>query len=244
VTAEIDFAADQGVLTIVLERPPGNMWNARMLDAAMQRIRAAAEDPVLFAIRLRARGDVFCLGRERGARDASDLRSEARRLADMLQVWTSTPLLTLAEVNGDAAGFGANLAGLADFAIAADTARLSFPEIRGGLAPTLVLSWLPSSVGHTRAMQLVTTGEPLEAATGCDWGLLTRVVPRAELEATADDVVATWRGFDKAVLRDIKQFVVRTRYWPPDRAADMAVDALALSALAGRGQDPPAGPNA
>jgi hypothetical protein len=70
------------------------------------------------------------------------------------------------------------------------------------------------------------------------------VVPRAELEATADDVVATWRGFDKAVLRDIKQFVVRTRYWPPDRAADMAVDALALSALAGRGQDPPAGPNA
>jgi siroheme synthase len=71
-----------------------------------------------------------------------------------------------------------------------------------------------------------------------DPGLMT--VRGAELVATADEMVATWRGFDKAVLREIKQFVVRTRYWPPDRAAHIAVDALALSALAGRGQDPQA----
>ena len=234
-TAGIEFDARDGVLEVTLDRPPGNLWDATMLDAAMQRLGAAGSEPDLLAIRLRARGEAFCLGRERGAREPAELRAEARRLADTLHVWTNTPLLTLAEVHGDAAGFGANLAGLADVAIAADTARLSFPEIRGGLAPTLVLSWLPTYVGYKRAMQLVTTGQAIDAATACSMGLVTRVVPLPALAGAVEDLLATWREFDRQALREIKRFVVSTRYWPPDRAANVAADALALSALAGRG---------
>jgi enoyl-CoA hydratase/carnithine racemase len=230
VTSGIGFAERDGVLEITLDRPPDNLWDTAMLEAAMEQIQAASTS-ALIAIRLRATGEAFCLGRERQAHNASELRAEGRRLADTLRAWTSTPLLTLAEVHGDAAGFGANLVGLADVAIASRTAQLSFPEIRGRLAPTLVLSWLPAHVGYQRAMELVTTGQAIDAATACSYGLVNRVVAPEELAEAVDGVLATWREVDPIALRDIKRFAVNTRYWPPDRAAAYAVEALALSAL-------------
>jgi hypothetical protein len=98
---------------------------------------------------------------------------------------------------------------------------------RSGVAwpPTLVLSWLPAYIGYKRALELVTTGRAIDAATACSYGLVNRVVPPEELPATIEGVLATWREFDPIVLRDIKQFTVNTRYWPPDRAAGFGIPA-------------------
>jgi methylglutaconyl-CoA hydratase len=230
--ADVTYEKVGSAMVITMSRAGGNSWSAAMLEEATGRINLAATDPDLKVIRLRARDEVFCLGRDREARDALALQAESRRLAHMIAAWKSTPLLTVAEVQGDAAGFGANLVGLADFAAAADGARFSFPEVGVGLVPTLVMAWLPTYIGYKRSMEMVTTGRPIDAETARSWGLVNYVLPRADLPAFIDEMLSHWDQFETPLLREIKRFATTTRYWRPDHAGPLAVDALALSGCA------------
>ena len=96
---------------------------------------------------LRSAGEAFCLGRERTAATAHELPGEVDTLVAVNDALSRSPLVSVAVVAGDAAGFGVGLAALCDVAVAADTARFSFPEVGIGLAPTLVLAWLAGTVG-------------------------------------------------------------------------------------------------
>jgi methylglutaconyl-CoA hydratase len=159
------------------------------------------------------------------------LRGEAARIVRLNETLVTSPLTVIAEVHGDAAGFGAGLVAATDIAVAAEDARFWFPEILGGLAPSIVISWLAKTIPHKVAFDLVTTGDRIDAREAQRLGLVTAVVPAPELEAAVDERLKRLSAMSEGAIKEIKQFFVRIRGLDPAASATASVEALALSAV-------------
>lgn len=184
---------------------------------------------------LRAVGPAFCLGREREAETVAELRGEVARLIALNKALGATALVTIAQVQGGAAGFGVGLAALCDVAIAAPSATFCFPEIRIELAPVVVLAWLPRLVGHKRAFDLTATGRVIDAGEAERLGLITRVARSdAALAEEVEQYVSTLRGFAPRVHREIKAFLRATSAMDEAGTYEVAADKLVLGSMARR----------
>lgn len=96
------------------------------------------------------------------------------------------PKPTIAAINGHAMGGGCELAIACDLRVAADHARFGQPEVGLGIIPAAgATQRLPRLIGLGRAQQMVLTGDPIDARTALDWGLVAAVVPAAELMTAA-----------------------------------------------------------
>lgn len=92
----------------------------------------------------------------------------------------------IAAVNGDAIGQGLEIVLACDIRIAAENARFGFPEVAQGKIPSDGGSQrLPRIVGRGKALEMLLTGETIDARTAADWGLVNQVTPAAELESAA-----------------------------------------------------------
>ena len=217
-----------------------NLFSAEMIDALSDALDAAAKDGLRFA-RVRSEGPVFCVGRERTGRSPLELRAEAARIVRVNESIRTTPLTVIAEVHGDAAGFGAGIVAAADIAIAAESARFWFPEIQGGLAPSIVISWLSKAVPYKVAYDLVTTGEPIDAHQAHALGLVTEVVRDDGIQEAADERIKRLADMSEGAIKEIKEFFVRIRSLDPANSAVASVEALALSAVRNRADQERAG---
>src|SRR5882672_12189267 len=157
----IDRTAD--ILTFTLDNPShGNEVTGAMFDAMLAELRKEASNPRPRVLRIRARGNVFCTGRERAGRTPAAIRRESARILKLKAALRSTPLISIAEVQGHAFGLGFGLAIVCDFALVAEHASLAFPEMRSGLAPAAIMSYLGEYALPRFAFPLVLFGEPID----------------------------------------------------------------------------------
>lgn len=227
----LGFERSGSTLTATIDNPPDNIFLATMIDGLADAIEAAAVDGETRFVRVRAIGEVFCVGRERGGRTVEALHGEASRIVRLSETCRTTPLTVLVEVQGDTAGFGVGLVAAADVAVAADRAEFWFPELLGGLAPTIVISWLASLVGHKRAFDLVSTGRRFSAAEALAGGLLTEVVGPERLSERVDERIAELEAMSPEALREVKAFLARARSLDAAAAAQASIDPLVVGAL-------------
>lgn len=210
----------------------GNEITGSMFDAMLSELRAEARAPLARVLRIRANGDRFCVGRERSARTPSELRAEIARLIELKRALRASPLVVVAEVQGDALGFGFGLAICSDFAIVADHARLGFPEMLFGLPPMAIMSYLGEYALPRHAFPLVLLGEPIAADRALSIGLINEVVPAHELAARADALVAKLLALDAAAMRNCKEFFRLTAGGAFETNARLALDGLVVASLA------------
>lgn len=221
---------DDSVVVVELDRPPGNLWTIELC----QQLTALLLSPPngVHVLRLRSAGEVFCLGRERGGTTPGELRQEASVLVELTRAFRRTRLVTVAEVHGDAAGFGVGIVSACDVAVAAAGARFSFPEVEIGLAPALVLAWLPRVVGEREAFWLTATGEQLSAERAAQLGLVNAVAPTADaMRADVDERVAALRRRNPRVHADIRDMLRAMSPLGDDAALDMSIDRLVVGSL-------------
>lgn len=218
-------------LVATVERGDLNSFSGEMIDAVADAIDEAAGDGSSRFVRIRARGPVFCLGRDRQGSTPEELRAEAGRIVRINETLRTTPLVTLAEVQGDAAGFGCGIVGSCDIAVASEGARFWFPEITMGLAPTVVISWASKLLPTKQAFDMVVTGEPIDAATAASVGLITEAVPGERLEERVVERVAAMEALDPAAVREIKGFFAHVRTMDAPSAARASIDPLVLGSL-------------
>ena len=148
------------------------------------------------------------MGREREGSTPAELREEVGVLVALTRALRRTRLVTVAEVQGDAAGFGVGVIAACNVAVAVESARFSFPEVTIGLAPALVLAWLPRVVGEREAFWLTASGEAIPARRAQELGLLNGVVPTAEeLAKDVDDRIGVLRSHSPRVHADIKDML-------------------------------------
>lgn len=225
----IDRTADELIFT--LDNGPGNSVTAAMMESMMAELRAEHASPRARLLRLRARGEAFCTGRERAGRDAESLRREAARIIDYKRALRSTNLVSIAEVQGDAAGFGLGLAILCDFALVAEGARLSFPEMKHGLPPAAIMAYLGDFALPRHAFPLVLFGDPIPPSRALDIGLISQVCPAGELPRAADALAERVRALKPDAVRRCKEFFQITQQNNFDQNCRLAVDALTVGSL-------------
>ncbi len=227
----LEIERDGATLVATVARGEQNSFSAEMIDALVDAIDEAGRDGSTTFVRLRARGDVFVLARDRQGTAPADLRAAAGRIVRVNETLRTSPLISLAEVTGDAAGFGCGIVAASDIAIASAEARFWFPEIKAGLAPTVVISWASKVLPTKRAFDMVVTGDPIDAHTAERIGLVTEVVPPDRVAVRVDERIAAMQQLDPGALREIKRFFVHVRGMDAASAASSSIDALVLASL-------------
>lgn len=225
---------DDGVVRAVIDRGTDNLLTTALCEALTGYLRRPQADAHVLVVA--PAGESFCLGRQRGAASVAELREEVGALVALNRALRATRLVTVAQVNGDAAGFGVGLAALCDLTVSVASARFWFPEVDMDLAPALVLAWLPRLVGHKQALRLTATGRRLTAAEAAGIGLVTTVVATEEALVTAvRDEVADLTKHDRRVHGEIKAFLRASAALSEDQAYDLAADRLVLESIAQHG---------
>jgi methylglutaconyl-CoA hydratase len=230
----------EGIVEVELDNGPDNLLTIAMCEQLTELLlHPPAGGHVL---RLSANGPAFCLGRERAGTTPADLHAETQVLVGVQRALRRTPLVTVAEVQGDAAGFGVGLLAACDVAVATAEARFWFPEIGIGLAPALVLAWLPKVVGERQAFWLTATGEKITATRAVELGLLNAVASSPEdLSKDVDERVAALRERDPRLHTEIREMLQAGRGLDEDQALELSVDRLVVGSLRRLGQIPPTG---
>lgn len=217
--------ADGGVLTAVVSNGAQNLFTPSMVTALRKAVEGAGASG-FWAVRIRAHGEAFCLGRERRGQTEAEIRAEVREVVSLNRALRDCGAIVIAEVQGDAAGFGAGLVAGSDVAVASDGARFWFPEVHAGLAPAIVISWLGGLLPRKQVFRLTSTGERLSAPEALECGLVSEVVPAADLGRRVDEVIAHLDSVPNEVLSEIKRFSVAASSVNLAALEDQAVESL------------------
>jgi enoyl-CoA hydratase/carnithine racemase len=226
VSGSVGLDVRAGAAWITLERPDKlNALDGAMVAALSARLREAEQDDAVKVVVLRGAGRAFSAGYDLGEgapgpRSADDWHAELSRDVELtLQLW-SLPKPTVAAVHGWCLGGALDLAIACDMILAADDARFGVPEIRYGSGPVTLL--LPFVIGQKKANELLFTGDDVDAATAERLGLVNEVVPREELEAAVERLVARVAPTPLPVLRLTKVALTRAYEAMGLRAAQSA----------------------
>jgi methylglutaconyl-CoA hydratase len=223
---------DGDVLSFTLnDAEHNNHVTGAMFEAMLAELRAEAARPSARVLRIRARGKVFCTGRERAGRNVTELRHESARVLDLKRTLRTTPLISIAEVHGDAFGFGFGLAILCDFPLVAEHVKLGFPEMRNGLAPSAIMSYLGEYTLPRFAFPLVLFGEPIDPPRALQIGLISQVVPPERLSAEADALTKRILSLDAAAARRCKEFFHLAQQNFFDQNCRLATETLAIGSM-------------
>ena len=189
---------DGEIVTITLNRPEKR--NALALDVLRELTAAFAEvgESTARGVVLAANGPVFSAGHNFADMAGASL-ADARRLfeacTEMMDTVQAIPQPVCAKVHALATAAGCQLVATCDLAVAAEEAAFAIPGGRGGLFCHTPLVAVARTIGRKRALEMALTGDPVDARTAADWGLVNRVVPAAQLdEATWDLITRATRG--------------------------------------------------
>jgi methylglutaconyl-CoA hydratase len=226
----IERAGD--VLSFTLDNPGHrNEVTGSMFDAMLAELRAEATQPSARVLRIRARGEVFCTGRERAGRDVATIRHESARLIELKRALRASPLISVAEVQGDAFGFGFGLAIVCDFVLVAEHAALGFPEMRSGLAPAAIMAYLGEYALPRFAFPLVLFGDPINPQRALQIGLISQVCGTDHLAHDGDALVKRILRLDPEAARRCKEFFLTAQQNSFDQNCRLAIDALTVGSL-------------
>ncbi len=224
-------AAD-GIVRLTLTR--GDRYNplSREMIAALQaELDALAEDSTARVVVLAAEGRGFCAGHDLGEMRAhtedtawqSALFAECNKLMITL---TTIPQPVIARVHGIATAAGCQLVSMCDLAVAADTARFALPGVNIGVFCSTPAVGVARSVGRKRALEMLLTGTPIDAATALEWGLVNRVVPGDRLDAEVDELARALLARPAPVVANGKRTFYAQIDQPLDAAYAVAADAM------------------
>ncbi|MEA2782030.1 MAG: hypothetical protein QOK29_3574 [Rhodospirillaceae bacterium] len=203
-----------GIATLTLNRPKArNALSMALMGELLQALAGLATDPAVKVVILAGSGPAFCAGH-----DLKELRSEPRRAtyeavfqrcSELMQAIVGLPKPVIARVHGIATAAGCQLVASADLAIAAEDARFATPGVNIGLFCSTPMVALSRAVPRKQAMEMLLTGELIDAAKAREIGLVNRVVPADGLEAATLDLARQIAAKSPLTLRIGKEAFYR-----------------------------------
>jgi len=192
------FEVNNNVARITMNRPEAaNALNAEMGKDLMHAALRCSEDPTIRAVILTGAGRLFSGGGDlksfaaQGDNMPYHLKEVTTYLHAAVSRFTRMDAPVIAAVNGTAGGAGMSLCCFCDLVLAAESAKFTMAYTRVGLTPDGSSTYfLPRIVGLKRALELTLTNRLLTAQEAMEWGIVTKVVPDANLQAEADALAA------------------------------------------------------
>jgi len=225
------------VLTLTLNRGERfNPLSSAMIAAVAAELRAIADDASVRVVILAAGGKGFCAGH-----DLKEMRAHVgdkewqRDLFDqcgrMMMSLTTLPQPVIARVHGIATAAGCQLVSMCDLAVAADSATFALPGVNIGVFCSTPAVGVARNVGRKRAMEMLLTGDMIDAQTALAWGLVNRVVAPAALDAGIRHFTDIILARSPATIRLGKQVFYRQIERPLDDAYAITSETMACNLL-------------
>jgi enoyl-CoA hydratase len=229
---QIDDVLHDQVLVVRLAGSGANAIT-RDMAASLEEIagRAGRSRDVRVLLVTGAHGNAFCAGSN--IRELAQLRAEGKGPGPLLeaearafQAIADLDIPTIAAIQGVAMGGGLELAMCCDFIVAAEDARFSFPEIFLGVFPALGGTVrLQQRIGEGRARELLMLGHEIDGKQACEWGLVTRAVPQADVYREARALAHRLAAAPMAAIAEIKKSLRLSREVSEKEAIDAALAA-------------------
>jgi enoyl-CoA hydratase/carnithine racemase len=178
-----------GIAHITLDRPPLNVLDVEMLRRLNEALRECDASSIRVVVIRSALPRAFSAGVEVRDHTAGRLEAMLSEVRENARLLLSLKPVTIAAIHGSTLGGGAEMALLCDLVLAGDDTVFGFPEIKLGAFPPLAAACLAEICGSPRAMRLL-LGESITAVTAETFGLVSRVVPAAQLSETVERVAA------------------------------------------------------
>jgi enoyl-CoA hydratase/carnithine racemase len=237
----IRLSEDGPVATILLNRPEKrNALSLGMMLELTECLETIGRGREARAVVLRAAGKAFCSGHDLGEMTGRNI-AEYRRIFDvcselMLKV-QAIPQPVIAEVQGIATAAGCQLVATCDLAVAAEGAVFATPGVKIGLFCTTPMVALTRAVGRKRALQMLLTGQFVDARTAAEWGLINQVVNAAELETAARSMACKIAEASPLVVGIGKQAFYTQIDLDQPKAYGYAKEVMSMNALAADAQE-------
>ena len=188
------------ILRLMLDNPPANALSIAVMEALQSELDAARNDRTVRVIILAAAGKLFSAGHD--LKEMTAHRSDADKgkgffertfaiCSHLMRSIVELPQPVIAEVDGIATAAGCQLVASCDLAVASDRSRFGVNGIDVGLFCSTPAVALTRNVSRKRAMEILLTGEMIDAATALEFGLVNRVVPSEALADTVNELAAT-----------------------------------------------------
>lgn len=226
---------------ITLNRPEKrNALSLALMRELIAALEQAARDPRTRAIVLEGAGPAFSAGHdlaELTGRDLGFYQEVFDVCTELMERVHRLPQPVIAKVHGVATAAGCQLVAACDLAVAAESARFATPGVRIGLFCSTPMVPLSRAVGRKRAMEMLLTGEPIDARTAADWGLVNRVVPDGELEQAVVELVERIARSSPLTVGIGKEAFYAQVELDEHRAYDLTKAVMAMNALAHDAQE-------
>jgi enoyl-CoA hydratase/carnithine racemase len=232
---------DEPAAHITLNRPDKrNALSLELMQDLIASLRRVSANPGVRVIVLEAAGPAFSAGHDLSEMIGRDVPFFQRLFdvcTELMETIHHLPQPVIAKVHGMATAAGCQLVAACDLAVAADSARFATPGVKIGLFCSTPMVALSRAVGRKRALDMLLTGRPIDAATALDWGLVNRVVPAEELqEEVAIIVDAIARSSPLTVAIGKEAFYAQIEL-DEHRAYDLTKAVMAMNARADDAQE-------
>jgi len=218
-TAPLLLSREGRVATLTLNRPESlNTLDFSLMDALVDASAEVASDDTLRVVVIRGAGKHFMAGGDirtfagmldgESAERTRRFRRMIARLHSAIEAFHRMPHPVIGQVQGAVAGFGLSLMNACDLVVAADNAYFASAYRAIALTADGGGSWaLPRLVGMRRAMEIMLLGERFDAQQALAWGLVNKVVPLAEIDATMEAVIRSLADGPTLAIRNAKRLM-------------------------------------
>ena len=226
---------------ITLNRPAQrNALSLELMEEVTAALDRLGRDASVRAVVIEGAGPAFCAGHDLGEMVGRDLRFYQHVFdvcTEMMEAVHRVPQPVIARVHGIATAAGCQLVAACDLAVAAEAARFATPGVKIGLFCSTPMVPLSRAVGRKRALEMLLTGTPIDAATALDWGLVNRVVPGSALDESVSALVeAIARSSSLTVAIGKEAFYQQVDLDEP-RAYDLTKTVMSMNMLAEDAQE-------
>lgn len=225
-----------GIATLTLNRPQHyNALSAALLDDLDEQLATIAGDPAVRVVVLAGAGRAFCAGHDlkelRALQERGRAQAVFRRCSDIMLALNRLPQPVIARVHGIAAAAGCELVAQCDLAVSASDARYATSGINVGLFCATPAVPLSRNIPRKQAMEMLLTGEVIDAQTALRWGLVNRVVEASTLDATIAELARAIVAKPAAAIAAGKRAFYGQLQDGVDEAYRIASEAMACNVL-------------
>jgi enoyl-CoA hydratase/carnithine racemase len=237
-TIVTEIRGKAGIITLSREERR-NAISPTMVVELFDALKKYDDDPNVLAIVLTGAGSkTFCAGADFGEAISAtasllDRHEEQRKFAELFKVIKGLQKPLLGRINGHALGGGFGLACSCDIVIAAEDCRFGTPEINVGLFPYVIMATLLRSTSAPKKLvEMMLTGERLDAREAQQLGLVNHVVPREQLDAKVDEITKKITSKSPAILRLGRRAFYTMRDMEYEKALEYLSSVLAINTMA------------
>jgi len=209
---------NRGIVRLTLDNPPANVLSLALMQSLQNQLDDVRDDENVRVVVIAAAGSLFSAGHDLKEMTSHRADSDEGRgyfdlvfavCSRLMQSIVSLPKPVIAEIDGIATAAGCQLVASCDLAIASDRSKFGVNGIDVGLFCSTPAVALTRNIGTKRAMQMLLTGEMIDAATAEEFGLVNRTVPKERLREVVNAYAASIEAKSPVAVKLGKEAVTR-----------------------------------